>query len=171
VSIEALCDALTQRALDTLDARSWLLRLSLDYDSAHDRRLAEPAVPVVDDEGDPVVMALLWRTPEGEPRFVAEFDAGEQRFRAYDARSALWTGVPEGIFCSLLHSAHLNGVFDEPDGPMDTQGDAPTEGSVGITVIRGDTVIPVDLDVGLAAEVGDVGEEAERFLREQTRGD
>lgn len=173
--IDEMLDALTQRALDLLDARLWLQRIAGKKTS---RPMAPPEMPVVDDDGDPVVVALMWRS-YGGPSHVAEFEAGARRFRVFSVESGMWTEMPEDLFEPLLRGANDDGDFEVPEPPMDTRGVIkPSGGDVGLQVIRGGQTIPVDPDVGLAPspgaigrKPGSLGEEAERFLKEQTRGD
>lgn len=144
--IAEVCDALAARARDYLDARAWLARLTTPLITA-------PTVPLVDSDGFPVVMAFMW----GQA-YVVEFDDGIIRFKYADSDG--WHETDEGSFLIRLGSAHASSG--------DTGGVAAPEGSVGLTVIRGGKSTPVDPVQGFGSTVGD---EAERFLRESTRGD
>ena len=89
---------------------------------------------MIDSDGNPVVMAFVWRVA-GHPRFVAEFDAGVRRFRVIDVDGP-WTSVTEATFLSGLSLADARGDFapEEDLGPMDTGGLMAADGVVGITV-------------------------------------
>jgi hypothetical protein len=166
MTVDQMLDAMTGRALDLLDCRSWLLRLDASYETAG-LPLAEPSMPVIDSDGAPVVTALVWGY-DGRPMFVAEFDSLVQRFRVFDPSVDGWVGMAEDSFLTLLYQAHENGAF-APAGPMDPGGTVAPGGGVSAVVFREGEQIPVDPDTGLPP--AGVSDEVEQFLRDQTRGD
>ena len=170
--LERLTGALASRALNTIDARRWLLRL----DERSEREgwlLIEPDFPLVDSDGDPVEVAFVWNDEKGQPCAVVEFTDALITYRIFGGETKVWHPLDERAFIAVLSTWHADGTIPpralEPGGPMETLGVSEPEGGLGVTVIRGGVQIPVDPDKGLPAmdESSDIGEEAERFLKEQ----
>lgn len=166
---DALLDAMTQRSLDLIAARTWLHHFgeTARAITADSHALTVPQIPVVDADGDPVVVALCWWLA-GVPFFIIEFDNGERRCKVYVEGQNAWRTLDGPEWERLLLDGHSRGLFAPPPGDDGTGGTMAGEGVVGITVVRDGKSIPVDPKTGLASGIVSVADEAERFLRDNT---